>query len=792
MRNWKRIAASFLAASMMVSSTMVSMAAESVSEGKWMQDEATGGWYFELPDGERAEFEIINNGGLYYVGDDGIMVTNEWVESDEAMYYATSSGQLATNKWVCTWDYDDEEHKEEKYWYFFKKSGKMMRNDFKTEKHVSYYLGEDGKMISDELLEVTIEDEENPENNETHLIYAYPDGHLAKSEWIILDREKKTLTYNEVEGDWYFFDDEGYALQDGAEEVGDGYFLFDEDGVMLRATWDEAHEYYYEMSGSRMPVPKNKDEEKWRFTYDFGGHEDGWYKFLMDGTATSSNAERDPHPMIGDISWVEDSEVDLTAVPVGEEVEITFEVQLENYETAGKNTLRPGHHDFWINKTFKESATPKLFANGTKTRRVSVVDKDVENGIAEVTYVYSAELPGTTIINLLIDGVKSNGVEITTIETPKVVSDTTVNGLLNPEDADAVAGFEKERIDALKALVNEDNENAAENKEVLFAVFANNESSVSSLESSYAMANGIEVADPEVSEEAKALLGGEDAVASVIGVALNMEDSGTAQMKVGEGEEKELDKEFDKTASFDISVEVDGENVSEFTTPIIIKISVPDGFDPDKLVIYHFHGDSDEAEELDFTVDGNVISIVVDKLSTFVFAEGEKKTDNDENDGNEDDNMSSNDPAPTPSDDDDEPSYTKDYLASKKAKEETKDETANGQWIQNATGWWFKNEDGTYPANEWKKLTFNGKTDWYRFNADGYMATGWFTAADGNIYYLNPISNGFQGAMLTGWQLIDGFWYYFNPVDDAIQGAMYRNTTTPDGYQVDANGRWIQ
>ena len=303
------------------------------------------------------------------------------------------------------------------------------------------------------------------------------------------------------------------------------------------------------------------------------------------------------------------------------------------------------------------------------------------------------------------------------------------------------------------------------------------------------MANGIEVADPEVSEEVKALLGGEDAVASVIGVALNMEDSGTAQMKVGEGEEKELDKEFDKTASFDISVEVDGENVSEFTTPIIIKISVPDGFDPDKLVIYHFHGDSDEAEELDFTVNGNVISIVVDKLSTFVFAEGEQNTDND---GNEDDNISSNDPAPTPNDDD-EPAYTKDYLASMKAKEEAaKEETTAGQWIQNENGWLFKAENGSYPANEWKKLTYNGKTDWYRFNADGYMATGWFTAADGNIYYLNPISNGFQGAMLTGWQFIDGFWYYFNPVDDAIQGAMYRNTTTPDGYQVDANGRWVQ
>ena len=127
MRNWKRIAASFLAASIMVSSTMMAAMAEPITEGQWVQDEATGDWYFELPDGERAEYEIINNGGLYYVGDDGIMVTNEWVESNDAMYYATSSGQLAQDRWVLTEGYDDE-GSGELSWYFFKKSGETITN----------------------------------------------------------------------------------------------------------------------------------------------------------------------------------------------------------------------------------------------------------------------------------------------------------------------------------------------------------------------------------------------------------------------------------------------------------------------------------------------------------------------------------------------------------------------------------------------------------------------------------------------------------------------------------------
>jgi len=46
--------------------------------------------------------------------------------------------------------------------------------------------------------------------------------------------------------------------------------------------------------------------------------------------------------------------------------------------------------------------------------------------------------------------------------------------------------------------------------------------------------------------------------------------------------------------------------------------------------------------------------------------------------------------------------------------------------------------------------------------------------------------------MMTGWQLIDGVWYYFNPVVGSWQGAMLMNTVTPDGYNVGANGAWIQ
>ena len=59
-----------------------------------------------------------------------------------------------------------------------------------------------------------------------------------------------------------------------------------------------------------------------------------------------------------------------------------------------------------------------------------------------------------------------------------------------------------------------------------------------------------------------------------------------------------------------------------------------------------------------------------------------------------------------------------------------------GQWRSDHHGWWYVEDDGSYPVSQWREI--NGKH--YYFGADGYMLAG---------------------------------------------------TTTPDGYQVGADGAWI-
>ena len=68
------------------------------------------------------------------------------------------------------------------------------------------------------------------------------------------------------------------------------------------------------------------------------------------------------------------------------------------------------------------------------------------------------------------------------------------------------------------------------------------------------------------------------------------------------------------------------------------------------------------------------------------------------------------------------------------------------------------------------------------------MITGW-SLSGGRWYFLNT-----SGAMSTGWLQANGKWYYLESTGraDKPQGAMYANEKTPDGYNVNANGEWMQ
>ena len=114
-----------------------------------------------------------------------------------------------------------------------------------------------------------------------------------------------------------------------------------------------------------------------------------------------------------------------------------------------------------------------------------------------------------------------------------------------------------------------------------------------------------------------------------------------------------------------------------------------------------------------------------------------------------------------------------------------------GKWIKDEKGWWYRRADGSYPKNTWGYEEYNGKSYWYYFLDSGYMAKGWVDL-NGSKYYLFSGSDGWMGRMLTGWQWIEGYCYYFGADSGNNEGHLYRNEKTPDGYQVDSEGRWVE
>ena len=104
--------------------------------------------------------------------------------------------------------------------------------------------------------------------------------------------------------------------------------------------------------------------------------------------------------------------------------------------------------------------------------------------------------------------------------------------------------------------------------------------------------------------------------------------------------------------------------------------------------------------------------------------------------------------------------------------------TLNGNW-KLLDGekhiWTFEYTDGGRPRSMWRELYYNytQRTDWYHFNADGIMDTGWFQDVDGYWYYLHNISDGTLGHMKTGWfQDEDGRWYYLRTEHDGHYGSV--------------------
>jgi hypothetical protein len=126
-------------------------------------------------------------------------------------------------------------------------------------------------------------------------------------------------------------------------------------------------------------------------------------------------------------------------------------------------------------------------------------------------------------------------------------------------------------------------------------------------------------------------------------------------------------------------------------------------------------------------------------------------------------------------------------------------DTDTSGWVKNDNGQWtYRRHDGTFVTDSW--LTVDEKT--YYMDKNGVMLADAYSP-DGTYINPNGVKVNYKPGWISddkGWRYIqkngyyaastwiqdsDGKYYYFN-----IGAYMAVDTTTPDGYHVDANGVW--
>ena len=277
-------------------------------------------WYFYNQNGTLARNAWSGN---YWLGADGKMVTNAWV--DNGRYYVGADGAWVKGAekpaapkpvvaqkqgWVQSGG----------AWYFYNQ-GQIVRNAWVG----SYWLGADGKMATSAWVDngryyvgengVWVKDAKKPEApkpvekkqgwvKEGNTWYYFENGALARNKWIsstywvgadgkmatsawVKDAKKpeaekpveKKQGWKKEDNAWYYYDNGEVARN---KWIGDTYWV-GKDGKMVTDNWVDNDRFYVDKTGKKDPSIKKKviinDELGWQKRN--GGN---WYYYEKDGS----------------------------------------------------------------------------------------------------------------------------------------------------------------------------------------------------------------------------------------------------------------------------------------------------------------------------------------------------------------------------------------------------------------------------------------------------------------------------------------------------------------------------
>ena len=178
-------------------------------------------WFYYDAQGNQVKNTWV---GSYWIGSDGKMVTNSWV--DGGKYYVGSQGW-----WVkdAKKPADAQKTPEKKTgwskngnsWYYYDAQGNQIKNAWVG----SYWIGSDGKMVTDRWV----------------------DGgkyYVGSQGWWEKDAVKKT-GWSQTGNTWYFYDNQGNLVKNRWS----GNYWLGSDGKMVTNSWVDGGKYYVGADG---------------------------------------------------------------------------------------------------------------------------------------------------------------------------------------------------------------------------------------------------------------------------------------------------------------------------------------------------------------------------------------------------------------------------------------------------------------------------------------------------------------------------------------------------------------
>lgn len=190
----------------------------------------------------------IKEGNTWYYYNQGIMVRNAW----QGNYWLGSDGKMATNSWVDndryyvgadgSWDKNAKKQEEKKHgwkkednsWYYYNQ-GQMVKNAWLG----SYWLGADGKMVTNSWVD-----------NDRY--YVGTNGVWEKDK---KKEEEKKRGWKKENNVWYYYNEDGTL----ARNKWAGNYWLGSDGKMVTNAWVDNDRYYVGSDGSWEKDKKKED-----------------------------------------------------------------------------------------------------------------------------------------------------------------------------------------------------------------------------------------------------------------------------------------------------------------------------------------------------------------------------------------------------------------------------------------------------------------------------------------------------------------------------------------------------